>query len=98
MEWLAGSEMQNASTLSVARMFVLPGAESERHRHSNCEEAILVVAGSAEFELGADSSRHLPGECTVVPAGTAHRVRNVGDAELELLLMYGAGEREYEPC
>ena len=98
MEWLAGSELQSASTISVAKMYVLPGSESERHRHPNCEEAILVAKGSVEIQLGAVSTTHFAGECVVVPAGISHGLKNVGEDEAELVLMYGAGERIYEPC
>ncbi len=98
MEWLSGSEIGNASSISVARMFVLPGAQSESHRHSNCEEAIVVVKGEVEVQRDAQSSRHSSGECVVVPAGAAHRLRNIGETEAEVMLMYGAGKRKYEKC
>ena len=98
MEWLAGSELQNASSISVAKMFVLPGEESEQHRHSNCEEAIVVLRGSVLVHRAERSSVHSAGDCIVVPTGISHRLKNVGEVEAELILSYGAGERRYEPC
>ena len=98
MEWLAGSEVANAENLSVARMQMLPGGEGERHRHPNCEEAIVVIRGSVEIRIGEKSFRRSAGECVVVPAGSVHSVTNVGNDEVELILTYSAGDRVYEPC
>lgn len=96
MEWLAGLELRNATTISVARMFMLPRAVSEAHRHPNCEEAILVARGRVEIQVGDRRSTRVAGDCVVVAPGAVHRLENLGSEDAELTLMYGSGRREYE--
>jgi quercetin dioxygenase-like cupin family protein len=98
MEWLAGVDVGNATSVSVATMLVRPGEVSERHRHPNCDEAILVQRGQLLLELNGTTLRYDAGQCVVVPAGSAHRVQNVGSEDLFLVLSYGAGQRVYEAC
>jgi len=98
MDWLVSAEVGNASGLSMARMYVRPNGKPERHRHSNCEEIVLVQQGLLEIERDGVVTRHQSGDVVVIPAGSAHRVQNAGAAELVLLLTYGAGRRVYEPC
>lgn len=94
MEWLADAEL-GARSVSVARMILAPGAAGQRHRHDNCEEAILVLSGSVELELDAQRRQLSAGECVVAPVGVAHALSNVGDTEAELVLFYGSGARMY---
>jgi len=98
MDWLASAEVGNASGLSLARMYVKPEGVSERHRHANCEEIVMVQAGVLEMERDGTVAEHHAGEVIVIPVGCAHQVRNAGSEELVLLLTYGAGRRAYEAC
>ncbi len=97
MVWLANSELGTSESVSVARMRVTPGGITERHCHPNCDEVVLVLEGKGELEL--DGSRYELGvnDCRVIPAGSAHLVRNVGSQDLLLVLSYGSGRRIYEP-
>jgi mannose-6-phosphate isomerase-like protein (cupin superfamily) len=98
MDWLANSELGSSESVSVARMRVAPEGITERHRHPNCDEVVLVLEGKGELELDGKSFNLAPGDCRVVPAGRSHLVRNVGSQELLLVLSYGSGQRIYEPC
>ena len=98
MEWLASSEIGNTTTLSVARMRVRPQGISERHRHPNCDEVVVVQKGVLSLDLDGTTTRYAAGGFVVVPAGCAHRIENGESDELLLLLSYGAGTRIYEPC
>jgi putative monooxygenase len=57
-----------------------PGAAIPLHAH-NCEESVIVLEGSAVFELDGvehELSRH---DTTWIPAGVPHRFRNASDTE-----------------
>jgi len=64
----------------VVEAFVAPdGAVAAAHVHPSQEECFEVLAGELEFRLGGETVLADPGDRVVVPAGTAHRFRNVGD-------------------
>jgi mannose-6-phosphate isomerase-like protein (cupin superfamily) len=98
MDWLANSELGSSESVSVARMRVAPEGITERHRHPNCDEVVLVLEGKGELELDGKSFNLAPGDCRVVPAGRRHLDRNVGSQELLLVHTYGSGQRISEPC
>ena len=56
-----------------------PGVQSSRHTHPG-EEIVYVLEGAAlEYEVeGKPTVTLKPGEVLFIPAGTAHRARNVG--------------------
>jgi hypothetical protein len=61
--------------------WVDPGAETPDHMHPQIEERFEVVDGDFVFRLGGDEVRARPGDRPVVPAGTRHGFKNVGDSE-----------------
>jgi quercetin dioxygenase-like cupin family protein len=64
----------------VVETFVEPnGAVAAAHVHPAQEERFEVLAGEVEFRLGKRTVVAKPGDRILVPAGTPHRFRNVGD-------------------
>ena len=64
----------------VVEAFVTPnGAVAAPHVHPSQEETFEVVAGDVEFKLGRKTIVARPGDRIVVPAGTPHRFRNIGE-------------------
>ena len=64
----------------VVETFVEPnGAVAAAHVHPAQEERFEVLAGELEFRLGKRTLVAKPGDRVLVPAGTPHRFRNVGD-------------------
>ena len=64
----------------VVETFVTPdGAVAAAHVHPSQEETFEVVAGELEFRLGRKTLVARSGDRIVVPAGTPHRFRNVGE-------------------
>jgi quercetin dioxygenase-like cupin family protein len=64
----------------VVEAYVAPhGAVAAAHVHPAQEERFEVLAGELEFRVGRQALVAKPGDRVVVPAGTAHRFRNVGD-------------------
>ncbi len=64
----------------VVETFIEPnGAVAAAHVHPAQEERFDVLAGELEFRLGKRTLVAKPGDRILVPAGTPHRFRNVGD-------------------
>lgn len=64
----------------VVETFVEPnGAVAAAHVHPAQEERFQILAGELEFRLGKRTLVAKPGDRVLVPAGTPHRFRNVGD-------------------
>ena len=72
------AETDGASVIVEA--FVEPdGAVAAAHVHPAQEERFEVLAGELEFRLGKSTVVAKPGDRILVPAGTPHKFRNVGD-------------------
>jgi quercetin dioxygenase-like cupin family protein len=78
----AGADASGSSVIRVA-----PGCRLPRHTDS-AEETIIVVAGTAEVEVGGERSRIPAGGLAVVPKDISHEVRNVGDGPLIFVAVY----------
>lgn len=52
------------------------------------DELVLVVQGEVEFEVEGVVHRPHAGEELLIPGGTSHTVRNVGDTESRWLFGY----------
>ena len=64
----------------VVETFVEPnGAVVAAHLHPAQEERFEVLSGELEFRLGKRKLVAKPGDRVLVPAGTPHRFRNVGE-------------------
>ena len=72
------AETDGASVIVEA--FVEPdGAVAAAHVHPAQEERFEVLAGELEFRLGKNTVVAKPGDRILVPAGTPHKFRNVGE-------------------
>ncbi len=69
-----------------------PGFEGFAHFHDTQDELYFVHAGTARFEIDGEEPRELgPGGLAHVPSTIPRRVSNVGDDDLVLLVVGGAG-------
>ena len=55
------------------------------HVHADHVDSFYVLEGEAEFTVGEDVFRALPGSWVAAPIGVRHGFRNAGDGELRLL-------------
>lgn len=55
------------------------------HLHDDFVDAFFVVAGEAEFVVGADTFRAEAGSFVAAPPGVRHGFRNAGETELRML-------------
>ncbi len=64
----------------VVETYVEPnGAVAATHVHPAQEERFEVLSGELEFRVGKKTIVARPGDRVSVPAGTAHRFKNIGD-------------------
>lgn len=70
------------------RVDFAPGGVAVRHRHPG-EEIVYVLKGILLYELDGQPPRTLnPGDVMFIPAGTVHKVRNIGPGEASELATY----------
>ena len=57
------------------------------HLHRTYEEAFYLIDGEVEFQLGDEEVRAIPGSAVLVPPGTPHCFRNVGEGEADWIVI-----------
>ena len=67
-----------------------PGYGVPRHFHQTGDEILTILAGEAEALLGGEVHRVAQGVSIVVPAGTVHSFRNIGDGRLHVQCVVSA--------
>jgi quercetin dioxygenase-like cupin family protein len=95
VQFLIDEPSAGSPELVVGRTVLPPGARHERHRHPNCDEFLVVLAGRGE--IYTDEGREAAGEGDVVftPAGHWHGFDNTSDEEVLLIWGWrGAGSLE----
>lgn len=69
---------------SLADCRVPPGITTELHR-LDVNEWYLIVHGRGSMEVGGNPAFEVgPGDTVSIPQGVSQRIRNIGDADLEL--------------
>jgi mannose-6-phosphate isomerase-like protein (cupin superfamily) len=64
-----------------------PGAVCGEHRHTRTEELYFVISGEGEILLDDVPHRIRPGHLVVNGLGTRHQFRNLGDQDLNWLVI-----------
>jgi mannose-6-phosphate isomerase-like protein (cupin superfamily) len=82
---LAGPAWTPARHQSLAEATLPPGAETAEHYHPESEELYYFTAGAGRLRLGEEEAEVRPGDCVVIPPGTAHKLFNPGPDPLVLL-------------
>lgn len=63
------------------------GATINEHNHTVSEEIYFILSGEAEMRLGDDWRRVSPGELVATPLNARHAITNVGDDDLDFLVL-----------
>ncbi|HZT24852.1 MAG TPA: cupin domain-containing protein [Pseudolabrys sp.] len=75
-----------ASSLTVTRVTMAPGAVSSRHSHAHAEQIWIVEAGEGALLLAGGQETPLAvGDIVRTPAGDIHGVANTGEEPLVYL-------------
>ena len=80
--WGAFVVLDDGPAAKVKRITVLPGQRLSYQLHHQRAEIWTVVSGIATVTLDGTDHHVGAGEVITIPTGTAHRVRNDGDAPL----------------
>ena len=85
---VAGGE-QGLSRLSVWRQVMAPGSATPPHQH-DCEEVVLVLAGSGEVHSAGKVLAFGPDTTLVLPPHVPHQIFNTGSVPLETVAPFSA--------
>jgi mannose-6-phosphate isomerase-like protein (cupin superfamily) len=85
---LAGRE-QGLSRLSMWRQTMAPGCATPPHQH-DCEEVVLILAGSGEVHVGGEVIAFGPDTTLVLPPNEPHQIFNTGAVPLTTVAAFSA--------
>lgn len=74
-----------ATNQSLAEAILPPGAETEEHLHPRTEEIYYVLRGRGLMSLEGERREVGPGDGILIPTGTRHKIRNIGQEPLVFL-------------
>ena len=74
-----------ATNQSLAEATLPPGTETEEHLHPRTEEIYCVLRGRGLVSLEGERREVGPGDGVLIPPGTRHRIRNIGQEPLVFL-------------
>lgn len=83
---------QTSLPVAVQTWRLPPGGVEGMHAHpaeEPLEELYLVVGGRARMTVDARTHDLGPGDAVLAPVGTEHDVRNTGDTELTMVVVWG---------
>lgn len=91
-DWAAASRLESAKLgeLGYTSICLAPGEATPGHSHTLVEELTVFRAGSGQIEIENDCYEVCAGSVSVVPAGEYHRIRNVGDTNLEAVIVFNS--------
>lgn len=81
----------NLAELGVVPLCVAPGVTCVEHSHDLVEEVMIVKAGQGEVEIEDQCHQVCAGSVAVVAAGEFHAIRNTGDDNLEMVVVFNSG-------
>jgi oxalate decarboxylase len=92
---VSAAELPILRGISLASLYVEPGAFREPHWHANASELGYCVRGELLVTILADPNRHSaftisPGQMFFVPSGALHAIENVGAERAELVVAFSA--------
>ncbi len=70
---------------SLAEAIVAPGQETLLHKHLRTEELYHITAGRGLMTLGEQCFEVGIGDTVLIPPGTPHCIRNLGEEPLRIL-------------
>lgn len=78
----------------TAVMTLKPNGESSENlnTHDESDQVVLIVAGEIEAEIGKNRRTLRKGDTCIIPAGTPHRLNNVGKSPATTFNVYSPPE------
>ena len=99
--WIAGDTMwfkataaETGGAYTLIEVLASPGGGPPPHIHAHEEESFFVLEGEFEITIGERLVHATPGTFALVPRGTVHRFRCVGERPGRILLLFTPGGLE----
>lgn len=93
--WLSNRERAGFDA-TIGYVEIAPHTSNPTHRHHTCSETLFVLDGTLDHVVGADTVALERGDVLVVPPGMAHGAANTGGTTARMVVVYDAGERDFE--
>jgi quercetin dioxygenase-like cupin family protein len=95
VQFLIDVRAARSDQLVVGRTVLPPGARHEKHRHPNCDEFLVVMAGRGEIYTDTGREPSQAGDVVFTPRGHWHGFDNISDEDVLLIWGWsGAGSLE----
>ena len=81
-------EEKGSHSLRVGEVVVAPNSRIPRHIHTNTEEAMIILEGTLDAQVGSERMTIGPGHTVLAPAGTTHGFVNRYQEPARLLFVF----------
>lgn len=97
MRIVSETEFPISTTMTGALLTLRPGAFRAMHWHPNADEWQYIVKGNARLSVFASSGMASTvdmkaGDVGYIPMGFGHAIENVGDGEMEMIIVLNNGQ------
>jgi quercetin dioxygenase-like cupin family protein len=79
--------------MTVGQATISPGKFNPPHWHPNCDEILHVVSGHIMHRVGDKEYEMHAGDTVVIPQGTIHNARNIGNKDAVLMVSFNSADR-----
>lgn len=79
---LLGPGQFDSKNLAITWVEGAPGSEQPAHSHPDNEQAYVIVRGRGLMTVGTETQEVGQGSVVLIPPGTDHAVRNIGEGPL----------------
>ena len=77
-----------SDALRVGELTIAPMTRVPRHAHTNSEEAMVLLEGTLEAQVGSQRVTIEAGDLVLAPAGSVHGFLNRSDSPAKLLYVF----------
>jgi quercetin dioxygenase-like cupin family protein len=94
LKWLCNAKLSPGSEQTVGLCHIWPGKRNPRHFHPNCEEVLVMLAGTGQHSFDDEMFELHRGSVIRIPAGVHHNMANAGTETIVCLISFSSGHRE----
>lgn len=93
LEWFAHRSLHNTANVTFGRATISPAQANPPHWHPNCDEVLYVTQGHIMHRVGDKEYEMRAGDTVVIPEGTIHNARNIGQEPAVLMVSFNSADR-----
>ena len=95
VKWLHEPEDVNTGKLMVGHISFLPNSDQKNHLHTGDEQILYVLSGKGVQWVDGEEYPLFYGRIYHIPPYAEHRVINLGNQPLEMIIVYNANSMNY---